>query len=179
MDDKEAAIRRKVRKAFHLLLFRRHRLPGVKGWELRKALGKAYPEILEILHIELDPLGLEVKTLYEEGTPEEPGREKRDRARYLITLKTPEVEIPSGMRIDDVAALAATLAYLTARRGKAPRREVEELLRGKFPRWKVDRNLERFIQRGYLALEEEVLSIGWRTRAEVDSQTLLNLILSA
>jgi len=39
----------KMKHATHLLLFRRHQQPGVKGWELRKALGSDYPKILEVL----------------------------------------------------------------------------------------------------------------------------------
>ena len=100
-------------------------------------------------------------------------------AGVFAVLRTPEVEATSGFRVDDVAALAATLAYIVSREGKAPRREVEDLLRAKFPKWKVELNIERFIKRGYLAQDEEVLYIGWRTRAEVDPKALLNLLLGS
>ncbi len=176
--EREAEARRKVRRAAQMLLYQRHRLPGVRGWELRKALGKKYMEVVDILNRELDPLGMEVKVVYEQGQPpKEPKEEELASARFFAVLKAPEVEATSGLRVDDVAALAAALAYIVSRQGKAPRREVEELLREKFPKWKVELNVERFVKRGYLAQDEEMLYVGWRTRAEVDPKALLNLLL--
>jgi hypothetical protein len=59
------------------------------------------------------------------------------------------------------------------------RKELETFLREKFPRWRVDYSLERFIKRGYLDQDEKgLLRIGWRTRAEVDEKSLMTLILA-
>jgi hypothetical protein len=83
----------------------------------------------------------------------------------------------SGWRIDTLAVLAATLAFITSKQGRAMRREVEDLLREKFPDWKVDQDLNRFIRRGYLDEDEEGnLFIGWRTRAEIDRKALVGII---
>ncbi|MEM2465909.1 MAG: hypothetical protein QXZ47_01230, partial [Candidatus Bathyarchaeia archaeon] len=82
-------------------------------------------------------------------------------------------------RIDDLAGLAITIAYIISKKGKAPRKEVEELLREKLPSWKVGLNIDLYIRYGYLTQDEnEQLYLGWRTRAEVDQKALIDLILS-
>lgn len=180
----EAEVQRKLKKASQLLMLQRHRSPGVKGWELRRALGKEYLKIIDVLRTELGRLGLEVKVVYEGSVKkaEEASSEATDRARFFVVMKGPLSQsemVSSGWRIDDVAVLAATVAYINSRQGKAPRRQVEEILREKFPRWKVDMNLDRFVRRGYLLEgEDDMLYIGWRTRAEIDQKTLTNLILA-
>jgi len=180
----EAEVRRKLVKATRLLLLQKHRAPGVKGWELKRALGREYAKIIEVLNTELDRLGLEVKVVHEEsGRVGEASTEDLDRARFFIVIKGPlshSETASSGLRIDDIAVLAASIAYINSRHGKAPRRQVEELLREKLPRWKVELNLDRFIRRGYLVEDDGgTLYIGWRTRAEIDQKTLMNLILAA
>ncbi len=184
----EAEVERKLKRASQLLLLQRHRSPGVKGWELKRALGRDYVKIVEVLRSRLAGLGLDVKVVYEGSVKgEEASSEDADRARFFVVLKGPLSHsdvVSSGWRIDDVAVLAAAIAYINSKQGKAPRKQVEELLREKFPRWKVDVNLTRFIRRGYLLEgeggdEEGMLYIGWRTRAEIDQKTLMNLILAA
>lgn len=180
----EAEVQRKLKKASQLLLLQRHRSPGVKGWELKRALGKEYLKIIDVLRTELDRLGLEVKIVYDGSgkKAQEASSEDTDRARFFVVMKGPLSQsemVSSGWRIDDVAVLAATIAYINSRQGKAPRKQVEEILREKFPRWKVDMNLDRFVRRGYLLEgEDDMLYIGWRTRAEIDQKTLTNLILA-
>lgn len=178
----EEEVSRKVKRASQLLFFQRHRRPGVRGWELRKALGKEYMEVIDVLKAELDKLNLQVKVVFEEGeVPKEPSEEQLERARFFLTIKNPlhvSDYLTSGWRIDDVAALAATIAFIISRQGKAPRNEVEQLLREKFPKWRVELNLDRFIRSGYLAQDDGILYIDWRARAEIDYRALVNLILS-
>lgn len=177
----QAELSRKVRKALQILLLPKPKAPGAKGWELRRYIGRDYPKVIEALNSELSRLDLEVRSVAEESD-ETIGSEEMDRAKFFIVMKShptsPEL-LSSGYRVDDLAALAATIAYITASQGKAPRKDVQELLREKFPKWKAELNLERFIRRGYLGEREGTLFIGWRTRAEVDRKTLLNLILSS
>ncbi|MCD6203142.1 MAG: hypothetical protein J7I99_02130 [Methanophagales archaeon] len=160
---------RKVKKAAQLLLFRRHRTPGVKAWELKKALGDDYMEIIEILNSILLKLGMEVRRI-SEGS---------DNERFVVVLKDLLTDKASGLRIDDVAILSASLAYIIAKQGKASRKSVEDFLAEKFPRRRVIRALERYIVQGYLREDENLLYIGWRTRVEVDSKTLMDLILTS
>ena len=174
---------RKLKRATHLLFYRRHRKPGVKGWELRKRLGSDYPKVLDILDAHLEKLDLQVKTVFEGETPsEKPTLEQLNRARFLITLRggsTPKEVKLSGWRIDDIAGLAVTIAFIISKKGTAPREEVEHLLREKLPDWRVDININHYIRAGYLAEDEnKQLYLDWRTRAEVDEKALVDLLLA-
>jgi hypothetical protein len=180
---RKALYLRKLKRATHLLFYRRHRKPGVKGWELRKRLGSDYPKVLGLLDSYLEKLDLQVKTVFEAETPtEKPTMEQLDRARFFITLRgglTPKETKMSGWRIDDIAGLAITISNIISKKGKAPRDEVEKLLRDKLPGWRVDLNIDRYIRAGYLAQDENrQLYLDWRTRAEVDEKALVNLLLA-
>jgi hypothetical protein len=172
----------KVKRATHLLFFRRHRKPGVKGWELRKRLGADYPKVLGILDSFLEKLDLQVKTVFEAETPKEkPSLEELDKARFYITLRgglTPKETKMMGWRIDDIAGLAIAISSIISKKGKAPREEVEQLLRDKLPGWRVEINLDRYIRSGYIAEDEyRQLYLDWRTRAEIDEGALIKLLL--
>jgi len=180
---KKALYLRKLKRATHLLFYRRHRKPGVKGWELRKRLGSDYPKVLGLLDTYLEKLDLQVKTVFEGEKPsEKPTLEQLDRARFFITLRgglTPKETKLSGWRIDDIAGLAMAIAFIIAKKGKAPRDDVEDLLRDKLPGWRVDINMDRYIRAGYLAQDENrLLYLDWRTRAEVDEKALVDLLLT-
>ncbi len=170
-----ALLERKVRKAFQVLVLQRGRNPGVKGWEMKRSLGRDFRSILEVLSEEVAPLGLEV---FEVKGPE--GTD--DSSRFLLRFKEPptvsEAET-SGIRIDDLAVLAATIAFVNSKQGRVGRKEVEHFLREKFPKWRVEYSLDRYVKRGYLEQDERsMIHVGWRTRAEVDEKTLMTMILS-
>ncbi len=179
---KKAYYARKVKAATQLLFYKHHRQPGVKGWELKKNLGADYPKVLKILNNYLAKLNLQVKTIFEDGKPaEKPTLEQLDKARFYVTLRegaTAKEPRLIGWRIDDVAGLATAIAYIIAKKGKAPRKEVEDVLQEKLPSWRVDMNLGRYIRAGYLAEDESgQLYLDWRTRAEVDEKALVDLLL--
>jgi len=183
MSKRKAQYASKLKRATHLLFYKRHAKPGVKGWELRKALGSDYQKVLKLLDDYLKTLDLQVNTVYEEEkTPEKPTPEQLDRARFFITLRgeiTPKESKMVGWRIDDLAGLAITMSYIISKKGKATRKEIEELLREKLPGWKVGLNIDRYIRYGYLTEDEsDQLYLDWRTRAEVDQKALIDLILS-
>ena len=173
----------KMKRATHMLFYRRHQKPGVKGWELHKALGADYPKVLEVLDDYLKSLDLQVKTVFEEEkTPAgKPSLEELDKARFYVTLRgdlTPKESKMIGWRIDDLAGLAITIAYIISKKGQAPRKDVEKLLGEKLPGWKIDSNIDRYIRYGYLQQDEkDQLYLDWRTRAEVDEKALINLLL--
>jgi len=173
----------KIKRAVHVLFYRKHRKPGVKGWELRKALGSDYPKVLKVLNKHLKPFDLQVKTVFEgEKPPEKPTLDQLNKARFCITLRgelTPKEAKMIGWRIDDLAGLATTITYIISKKGKATRKEVEELLRNKLPGWKVGINVDRYIRYGYLMEDEnEQLYLDWRTHTEVDQKALIDLTLS-
>jgi len=181
---RKATYAAKLKRATHLLFFKRHVKPGVKGWELRKALGSDYPKVLKIMDDYLKALDLEVKTIFEEGKQiEKPSLEQLDKARFYVALRgelVPKEAKMIGWRIDDFAGLAVAIAYIVSRKGRASREEVEKLLREKLPGWKVGLNVDRYIRYGYLTEDESgQLYLDWRTRAEVDQKSLIDLLLTA
>ncbi|QQG48065.1 MAG: hypothetical protein HY247_04680 [archaeon] len=158
-----------------MLILQRGRNPGVKGWEMKRYLGRDYRKILEVLTEDVSALGLEV---FEVKGPD--GTE--DSSRFLLRFRDSptitEAET-SGIRIDDLAVLAATIAFVNSKQGRVARREVEHFLREKFPKWRVEYSLDRYVKRGYLEQDDRsMVHVGWRTRAEVDEKTLMTMILS-
>jgi hypothetical protein len=174
-DADRALLDRKVRKAFQVLVLQRGRNPGVKGWELKRHLGRDYRKIIDVLTEDISAMGLEV---FEVKGPD--GSD--DTSRFLMRFREPptisEAET-AGIRIDDLAVLAASIAYINSKQGRASRREVEQFLREKFPKWRVEYSLDRYVKRGYLEQDERtMLHVGWRTKAEVDEKTLMTMLLS-
>ncbi|NLE06482.1 MAG: hypothetical protein GX638_16985 [Crenarchaeota archaeon] len=178
----------KIKQAAHLLLFRRHQQPGVKGWELHKELGSDYPKVIEVLDDFLKPLDLQVKIIPEDKEKTEPNTqttkptlEELDKARFYVTLRS-ELETKEakliGWRIDDLAGLAITISYIISKKGQAARKEVEELLNEKITGWKVNLNLDRYIRYGYIQEDNNgQLYLDWRTRAELNQEILINTLL--
>jgi len=180
---KKALYQRKLKRATHLLFYKRHRRPGVKGWELRKRLGSDYPKVLGLLDAYLEKLDLQIKTVFEGEKPaEKPNLDQLDRARFFVTLRgglAPKETKMSGWRIDDIAGLAIAIAFIISRKGRASRDDVEDLLRDKLPGWRVDINIDRYTRAGYLSQDENrQLYLDWRTRAEIDEKALVDLLLA-
>ena len=170
----------KVRRAAQILLIQRHRRPGVKGWELKRSLGRRYLEVIKLLDEELKRLGLKIKIVFREDVAS-PSREDYDRALFLVTFREPARVtdvLTAGWRIDDLGALCASVSFVASHGGSVRRREVESLLSEKLPKWRVDSLLDRFIRLGYLEVNNELVSIGWRTKAEVDLGLLSQSLLS-
>ena len=170
-----ALLERKVRRAFQVLILQRGRNPGVKGWEMKRHLGRDYRKIIEVLSEDVASMGLEVfEVKGADGSD--------DSSRFLLRFRdSPTISEAetSGIRIDDLAVLAATIAFVNSKQGRVARREVEQFLREKFPRWRIEYSLDRYVKRGYLEQDDRsMIHIGWRTHAEVDEKTLMTLILS-
>ena len=170
----------KLKRATHLLLFRRGKMPGAKEWELKEKVGKNYKQVLEQLNQMLGELDLEVKKITEPMTGDFAGEGKileEEEARYYVTLKgtlgLKEAKL-IGWRIDNLAALGGAIAYLVAKQGKAPREDVEKVLAHKFGRWKATTLVDIFLRTGYLEEDDAgVMALGWRTRSEVDLRALM------
>ena len=185
MSKRKGAYAAKVKRATHLLFYRRHQKPGVKGWELHKSLGADYPKVLDVLDDYLKPLDMQVKTVFEEEKQPaaKPSLEELDKARFYVTLRgdlTPKESKMIGWRIDDLAGLAITISYIISKKGQVPRKDVEDLLGEKIPGWKVGINIDRYIRYGYLSQDDnQQLYLNWRTRAEVDQRALIDMLLTA
>jgi len=168
----------KLKRAMHLLLFRRGKMPGAKEWEFKEKIGKNYEQVLAQLNQLLSELDLEIKKV-KEHTPAYATQNEVpiDESRYYITLKgtlgLKEAKM-IGWRIDNLAALAAVVAFLLSKQGKAPREDLEKLLANKFGRWKSITLVDIFLRTGYLEEDDAgVISLGWRTQSEIDLKTLM------
>ena len=169
----------KLKRAMHLLIFKRGKLPGTREWELKEKIGKNFEQVLEQLNQLLADLDLEIKKVSEPAQGESITNDGHptEETRYLLTLKgtlgLKEAKL-IGWRIDNLAGLGATIAYLVSKQGKAPRTEIEKLLATKFGHWKALTLVDIFLRSGYLDEDDAgVIALGWRTRSEVDLRTLM------
>jgi len=173
----------KVKRAAHLLLFRRGRLPGAKEWQLRGALGEDYEEIIRQLNDRLSDVDLEIKKIGAKTGDSSFGETLTPESRYLTTLKgtvTLREARACGWRIDSLAGLAITIAYVVSKQGKASRKDVEKILARKFGKWHAIAMSDAFTRAGYLGEDESgMLYLDWRTRAEIDLRTLMSLLVEA
>lgn len=176
----------KLKRAIHLLMFRRGKMPGAREWELKEKVGKNYEQVLAQLNELLSELDLQIKKVSEPRS-EEAARETTppsiDEARYFVTLKgtlgVKEAKM-IGWRVDNLSALSASIAYLVSKQGKAPREDVERLLAHKFGRWKAITLVDIFLRTGYLDEDDAgIISLGWRTNSEVDLRQLMTKMAEA
>lgn len=176
----------KLKRAVHLLLFRRGKMPGAREWEFKEKVGKNYEQVLAQLNELLSELDLEVKKVNEpksEDMTAEGDHASVEEARYFVTLKgtlgSKEAKM-IGWRIDNLAALSASIAYLVSKQGKAPREQLEKLLAQKFGRWKAITLVDVFLRTGYIEEDDAgTMSLGWRTRSEVDLRALMTKMAEA
>ncbi len=177
-DEELKRLEKKLSTALSLMVASGHRLPGVRGWELKRRLGKNYPKIIESLNSRLKDIGLQVRIVYDQKSEEN----DLDRARFYVVLSEPLniSDIPTlGYSLDELAVLSATLAYLFTKNEKANYKEIVEMLETKYQKWRVEAILERLSRRGYLIKNDDgTVSIGWRTKVEVDKQELLKAFLN-
>jgi len=165
----------KVRRALHLILFRRGRRPGARDWELRNRLGRDTEGVLARVDEMLGDLDLKLKAVTEPGVDEG--------VRYLAVLKgtmVPAEARLTGWRIDTLAGLAACIAIVLAKQGRVPREDLEDLVGEKLGRWRSETLLDAFVRNGYLFEDDAgLIALGWRTHAEVEVKDLVARLLGA
>jgi len=171
----------KIKRAAHLLFFKRGKIPGARAWELRTGLGKGYSQVISQLDESLKDLDLEVKRVEVDALSDiKPHGDGEEDYRYFVRLKgtlTPKEARMTGWRIDNLAALAACLSAVVSKQGKCERKELEELVGHKAGRWRSLTLMDTFLRTGYLEEDEEgLMKLGWRTRAEMDLQSLMLLV---
>ena len=165
----------KVKRALHLILFRRGRRPGARDWELRNRLGRDTEGVLARVDQVLGDLDLKLKAVTEPGVEES--------VRYLAVLKgtmAPAEARLTGWRIDSLAGLAASLAIVLAKQGRVPREDLEDLVGEKLGRWRSETLVDAFVRSGYLFEDESgLIALGWRTHAEVELKDLVAKLIAA
>ena len=152
----QRAYSKKVKDAVHLLFFSHHRLPGVRGWELKQELGYDWLQVLEVLDEQLKPFDLKVTRVLNDPDILDPTGSQLADARFYITMRgtvDQKTAKSIGWRIDDIAGLAVTIAYLISKQGKTSRIDVEKILSDKLPGWRVKMNLDRYINHELSMLE--------------------------
>ncbi|TMI69695.1 hypothetical protein E6H11_05980 [Candidatus Bathyarchaeota archaeon] len=154
---------------------------GARSWELKTGLGKEYLKVLTQLDESLKDLDLEVKKVESRVLSDyKPGPDAEEESRYFVRLKgtlTPREARMTGWRIDNLAALAACLSLSVSKQGKSERKELEEIIGQKVGRWRALTLTDAFLRSGYLEEDEEgLVKLGWRTRAELDLESLMMLI---
>ncbi|HZD13194.1 MAG TPA: hypothetical protein VE177_06720, partial [Candidatus Binatus sp.] len=173
----------RLKRAAHMLFFKRGRVPGAKAWELKAGLGKSYQKVLDQLDEELKELDLQVKKVEAGGIDDYSPEDEADKFRYFVRLRgtlTPKEARMSGWRIDNLAALAAALALVVSKQGKVERKELESLISEKAGRWRTLTLTDTFLRTGYLEEDEDgTISLGWRTKAEIDLPSLMMLVAEA
>jgi len=129
----------------------------------------------------LKDLDLEVKRVESHVLSDyKPGPDGEEESRYFVRLKgtlTPREARMTGWRIDNLAALAACMSLIVSKQGKSERKELEEVIGQKVGRWRALTLTDAFLRSGYLEEDEEgLVKLGWRTRAELDLESLMMLI---
>ncbi|TMI19470.1 hypothetical protein E6H32_01985 [Candidatus Bathyarchaeota archaeon] len=182
MKNEPAYYNEKVKRAAHMLFFKRGRVPGARSWELKTGLGKGYAKVLEQLDESLKDLDLEVKKVDPQIVSDYKPRpdDGEEESRYFVRLKgtlAPKEARLCGWRIDNLAALAASLALVVSKQGKSERKEIETVIGNKAGRWRALTLMDTFLRSGYLEEDEEgLVKLGWRTRAELDLPSLMMLL---
>ncbi len=181
MKGDETFFSEKVKRAAHMLFFKRGKIPGARTWELRIGLGKGFQNVVSQLDESLKDLDLEVKKVEVDSLAESEAKNQGEEDfRYFVRLRgtlTPKEARMSGWRIDNLAALAACLALIVSKQGKCERKELETLVGHKAGRWRALTLMDTFFRTGYLEEDEEgLVKLGWRTRAELDLQSLMMLV---
>jgi hypothetical protein len=170
----------KLKRAAHMLFFKRGRIPGARSWELKNGLGKGYTKVLEQLDEDLKDLDLEVKKVEPQTLTDYKPADGEEESRYFVRLKgtlAPKEARMCGWRIDNLAALASALALIVSKQGKSERKELETVIGNKAGRWRAMTLMDTFLRSGYLEEDEEgLVNLGWRTRAELDLPSLMMLL---
>ena len=174
--DKDAQeLKAKALKGLTTLLHQRHFQPGLKGWELKRLLGRSYLDVMKLTESMAGDLGLKLVAVPDEEDEKDP-----DKARYVLVTKEPlkDREMGGWLRMEESASLAILLSQLYVRSGSAPRRLLEDSIKEKLPGWRVAQIMGKLIRLGYIYEDGDFLKIGWRSKVEVDRDELLTSILS-
>jgi hypothetical protein len=174
--DKESQeVREKALKGLTVLLYQRHFQPGLKGWELKRLLGRSYLDVLKLTESMASDLGLKLVAVPEEEDEKDP-----DKARYVLVTKAPlkDRELGGWLRMEEAASLAIILSQLFVRTGSAPRRLLEDSIKEKLPGWRVQQIMNKLVRLGYVEEDGDFLKVGWRSKVEIDRDELLTSILS-
>lgn len=170
----EEELQKKALKALRLLLIETSSLPGLKGWELKKHLGKDYLEVIKVASIEADKLGMKIAMVPDDEAPKD-----FEKARFVLMTKEPlsEADYSRWLRIEEIASLAMILVKISLRGGSAPLDVIIRILTEKLPRWRVNQIISKLERLGYIKEENGVVFKDWRSKVEIDETGFIKDII--
>lgn len=168
-------IKQKADKVLKLLLIETSSLPGMKGWELKKHVGKEYTGAIKVAAVQAEELGMKIAVV-----PDEDDADNMDKARFVMMPKEPlsDLELSRWMRVEEVAALAIIISEITIRSGGVQVQAVERLLVTKLPKWRVNQIISKLKRLGYIKEENGLLMKDWRSKLEIDDTGLIREIVT-
>lgn len=171
----EGELEAKARRMLRALLIESSSQPGMRGWELRRAFGKSYQQIVKVADAEAERLGLRIATVPDDEAPED-----IDRARFVLVTKEPltEFEASRWLRIEEAASLAILIGEMAIRGGAITTDAAVKLLSQKLPRWRINQILSKLKRLGYIKEENGIIMKDWRTKVEIDEAGFLRDITS-
>ncbi len=170
-EQRSGDLRDKALRALRMLLISRGR-PGIKGWELRRHFGPGYLRVLEVVKVEASKLGLELRSVEDEEG------KGPDFARYMLVTSEPAAEVGSPLTMVEAAALALIVTFVYGGRNEVPLKEVRQALYAKLNKWRADQALYRLSRLGYIDIDDDIVRLGWRTRAEVNVERLARALVA-
>ncbi len=149
-------------------------LPGLKGWELKKHLGKDYMDAIKVASLEADKLGLKIVIVPDDEAPKD-----IEKARFVLMPKEPltEAEYSRWLRIEEIASLAMILLEISLRGGSVPLEVAVRMLTEKLPKWRVNQIIAKLERLGYIKEENGILFKDWRSKVEIDETGFFKDIL--
>jgi|BEDMetMinimDraft_2_1075160.scaffolds.fasta_scaffold00036_4 hypothetical protein len=178
-EKRKLTIFNKMKKMLVYLLVQRRSIPGAKGFELKKLIGTKYTFIANLLNKELETYGLKLKIVFQDKNIENPSLQDYDKAYFYITTSEPIIATPlkGQFNMEELGALAASILLIYSKNNKYEYENLIDFLSNKISKLKTRRFIDKFIKKGYLEIDENnILSLGWRTYAEIDLQMLTKII---
>jgi len=146
---------------------------------IKKHIGSKYPYILKLLDKELEDYGLKLKIVFDENIKDvnNPSLSDYDRAHiYIISSEPVYYNLKGQFNIEELGCLAACIIFLISKSNNANLQELIDYLSSKIPKIKVKGFVEKFKRKGYLKIQNNIVSLGWRTKAEIDLDSLIKLL---
>lgn len=168
-------LKEKAKKGLVYLLTQRHSMPGCKGWELKRVLGRNYAKIIPLIESRAEELGFQLRIVNDDNDEED-----IDRARFVLVSKYPvlDKEVGGWLRMEEAASLAILLAIMHSKGGAESKESALDMLKEKLPVWRAEQIISKLIRLGYIEEDSGYLKPGWRSKIEIDINELLTSILT-
>ena len=127
----------------------------------------------------METYGLKLKIVFQDKNIENPSLQDYDKAYFYITTSEPIIATPlkGQFNMEELGALAASILLIYSKNNKYEYENLIDFLSNKISKLKTRRFIDKFIKKGYLEIDENnILSLGWRTYAEIDLQMLTKII---